>query len=73
MINCMYKNVCSSYNKKCDDCINNKEQKIDFFKEKKICPICGNELIKYTSMVLTTCPPQYNYECTNCGYIEYGF
>ena len=32
------------------------------------CPICGREMIKDESMVLTSNPPQYVYCCSMCGY-----
>lgn len=75
MINCIYKDICSSYDEKCSDCLNNKEQKMNFFedKERKVCPVCGEELIKDTSTVLTSYPSQYEYKCRHCQHIEIGF
>lgn len=35
------------------------------------CPKCGKPLTLKTNMVLTTYPPQYQFECDNCGYIGY--
>ena len=32
------------------------------------CPQCGHPLYRRTDIVLTTCPPQYRYECDNCNW-----
>lgn len=32
------------------------------------CPKCGNFIYRYTQMIFTTYPPQYHYECPNCGW-----
>ena len=32
------------------------------------CPECGKYIWKRTDVVLTTYPPQYRYECYNCGW-----
>lgn len=36
------------------------------------CPNCGKFLWKRTDVVLTSYPPQYQYEC-DCGWIGYGW
>lgn len=42
---------------------------IDFKKLTDIeCPNCGTYVYKDTSIVLTSNPPQYYYECLNCGW-----
>lgn len=35
------------------------------------CPKCGKPMTLKTDMILTSLPPQYQYECDNCGYILY--
>ena len=35
------------------------------------CPKCGKPMKLNTGMVLASLPPQYEYECDNCGYILY--
>lgn len=35
------------------------------------CPKCGKLMKRNTDMILTSLPPQYQYECDNCGYILY--
>lgn len=68
-INCIYKDNCSSYYEKCESCLNNKKQ--DYFIKKNICPDCGTELIKDESVVLTSYPPQFKYECPKCHSMYY--
>ena len=36
------------------------------------CPECGKKIFKRTDIVLTSYPPQYQYEC-ECGWIGYAF
>lgn len=31
------------------------------------CKKCGSEVVVDASIVLTSLPPQYHYECPNCG------
>lgn len=71
MGNCIYENICDSYGNKCNDCSNNDNIKMDFFKSKKICPVCGAELTKDTSVILVCYPAQFKYECDNCHYVGY--
>lgn len=35
------------------------------------CPICKNRLYKRTNVVLATNPPQYEYDCIDCGWSGY--
>ncbi len=35
------------------------------------CPKCKNRLYKRTDIVLTSYPPQYQYECKECGWCGY--
>ena len=35
------------------------------------CPECGKHLYKRTDIVLTSYPPQYQYECKECGWVGY--
>lgn len=32
------------------------------------CPQCGKRLYRRTDVVLASYPPQYRYECDNCGW-----
>ena len=32
------------------------------------CDKCGTEMSSGANMVLTVCPPKYQYFCKNCGY-----
>ena len=34
------------------------------------CPVCGFQMVKDTSVVLTTYPPQYRWFCPHCGHSE---
>lgn len=34
------------------------------------CPRCGKKIFKRTDIVLTSNPPQYQYEC-ECGWVGY--
>lgn len=34
------------------------------------CPECGKKIFKRTDIVLTSYPPQYQYEC-ECGWVGY--
>ena len=36
------------------------------------CPICGKKIYQRTDIVLTTYPPQYQYEC-DCGWSGTGY
>ena len=36
------------------------------------CPNCGRNLFERTDIVLTSNPPQYQYEC-ECGFVNYAF
>lgn len=36
------------------------------------CPKCGKKLFKRTDIVLTSYPPQYQYEC-ECGFVGYAY
>lgn len=38
---------------------------------KYICPKCGGGMCRNEIMVLTSNPPQYEYRCNKCSYIEY--
>lgn len=38
---------------------------------KYICPECGGGMCRNEMMVLTSNPPQYEYRCNKCNYIEY--
>lgn len=34
-----------------------------------MCPKCGGQVRRNETMVLTSYPPQYRFECDNCGYV----
>ena len=36
------------------------------------CPDCGKKVYMRTDIILTTYPPQYQYEC-ECGWVGYSF
>ena len=40
---------------------------------KYICPKCGGGMCRNEMVVLTSYPPQYEYSCNKCGYVEYQF
>ena len=40
---------------------------------KYVCPKCGGGMCRHETVVLTSNPPQYEYQCNQCGYIEYQF
>ena len=42
-------------------------------KPKYQCPKCGGGMCKDLTVVLTTYPPQYRYQCCKCGYVENQF
>ena len=42
-------------------------------KPKYQCPKCGGGMCKNLTIVLTTYPPQYMYQCYKCGYSENQF
>ena len=35
------------------------------------CPSCGNFVKRYIRMVFLTYPPEYRYDCPNCGWSGY--
>lgn len=37
------------------------------------CPVCGKPIYKNITMVLTSYPPQYRYECPQCHWMETGY
>lgn len=37
-----------------------------------ICKNCGTRMVRDTSKVLTSIPPQYEYKCAKCGCMAYG-
>ena len=37
------------------------------------CPKCKTALLKRTDIILTSYPPQMQYECPNCGFVGYKF
>lgn len=37
------------------------------------CPNCGGGMCKNLMITLTSYPPQYEYQCDSCGFIEYQF
>ena len=37
------------------------------------CPRCGDGMCRNEMVVLTSYPPQYEYQCDKCGYIEYQY
>ena len=37
------------------------------------CPKCGEPLYKRNDIVLTSYPPQFQYECDKCNWIGYAF
>lgn len=45
------------------------EGQVKSYKENQ-CPVCGFEMVKDTSIVLTTYPPQYRWDCPHCGHSE---
>lgn len=40
---------------------------------KYICPKCGGGMCRNETMVFTSNPPQYKYQCNKCGNVEYQF
>ena len=40
---------------------------------KYICPKCGGGMCRHENIVLTSNPPQYEYQCNKCGNVEYQF
>lgn len=40
---------------------------------KYVCPKCGGGMCRYDTIVFASNPPQYEYQCNQCGYIEYQF
>lgn len=40
---------------------------------KYICPKCGGGMCKHENIILTSNPPQYEYQCNKCSYVEYQF
>lgn len=40
---------------------------------KYICPKCGGGMCKDQTIILTSYPEQYLYECNKCGYTEYQY
>lgn len=40
---------------------------------KYICPKCGGGMCKHENIILTSNPPQYEYQCNKCGNVEYQF
>lgn len=36
------------------------------------CPKCGKKIFRRTDIVLTSFPPQYQYEC-RCGWVGYAY
>lgn len=46
-----------------------KEKEVKCVMQRLYCDQCGTEM-RYTGFVLTSYPPQYPYECPQCGYQE---
>ena len=46
---------------------------LEWSKPKYQCPKCGGGMCKNMTVTLTTVPAQYEYQCQDCGYIEYLF
>lgn len=42
-----------------------------YFKVYTKCKKCGSEAVVDDSIVYTSLPPKYRYECPNCGHIGY--
>ena len=40
---------------------------------KYVCPKCGGGMCRHEIVVLTSNPPQYEYQCNQCGHVEYQF
>lgn len=40
---------------------------------KYICPKCGGGMCRHETVVYTSNPPKYEYECNKCCYVEYQF
>ena len=40
---------------------------------KYICPKCGGGMCRNETMVFTSNPPKYEYQCNKCGNVEYQF
>ena len=40
---------------------------------KYVCPVCGGGMCRHETVVLTSIPPQYEYQCNKCGHVEYQF
>ena len=43
----------------------------DFSEPKYKCPKCGGSVRKNLTMVLTSLPPKYRYECDQCDYVDF--
>ena len=37
------------------------------------CPRCGGGMCRNEMVVLTSYPPQYEYQCDKCDYVEYQY
>ena len=40
---------------------------------KYVCPKCGGGMCRHETIVLASNPPKCEYQCNQCGYIEYQF
>lgn len=40
---------------------------------KYACPACGGGMCRNETVVLTSNPPKYEYQCNKCGHVEYQF
>ena len=40
---------------------------------KYVCPKCAGGMCRHEIVVLTSNPPQYEYQCNQCGHVEYQF
>ena len=37
------------------------------------CPKCGGGMRRNEMVVLTSCPPKYEYKCNKCGHVDYQY
>jgi len=49
----------------------NLNMQVEFSEPKYKCPKCGGNVRKNLTMVLTSYPPKYRYECDNCDHVDF--
>lgn len=45
----------------------------EWSEQKYVCPKCGGGMCRHETIVYTSNPPKYEYQCNKCGYVEYQF